>query len=95
MLASGYHIIIEGFGSTITETRRLKKFAPNIHILMTLAAFGASLIGNFEEGALPIVIFAAAHFLEDYAENRSKREITNLLKMNPTEALENAPRWNH
>lgn len=86
MLASGYHIIIEGFGETFTETRRLKKFAPNIHILMTLAAFGASLIGNFEEGALLIVIFAAAHFLEDYAENRSKREITNLLKMNPTEA---------
>lgn len=59
---------------------------PNVHILMTLAAFGAAIIGKFEEGALLIIIFAAAHFLEEYAEGRSKREITNLLKMNPTEA---------
>lgn len=86
MLMSGYHIIEEGISDTIHLTKEKGKFTPNVHILMTLAAFGASLIGNFEEGALLIVIFAAAHFLEDYAEGKSKREITNLLKMNPTEA---------
>ena len=53
---------------------------------MTVAAIGATIIGNYEEGALLIIIFAAAHFMEEYAEGRSKREITNLLKMNPTEA---------
>ena len=86
ILLSGYHIIIEGFKDTVTATKANKKFTPNVHILMTLAAIGASLIGDFREGALLIVIFAGAHFLEDYAENRSKREITNLMKMNPTEA---------
>lgn len=86
MITSGYHIMSDGLGSTVKETIRLKKFTPNIHLLMTLAAIGASLIGNYGEGALLIVIFAAAHFLEDYAEGRSKREITNLLNMNPTEA---------
>ena len=30
--------------------------------------------------------FSGAHFLEDYAEGRSKREITKLLEMNPTTA---------
>lgn len=53
---------------------------------MILAALGAMIIGSFEEAALLILIFAGAHFLEDYAEGKSKREITNLLKMNPTEA---------
>ncbi|WP_086350988.1 heavy metal translocating P-type ATPase [Candidatus Enterococcus clewellii] len=86
MLAAGHHVIIEGFGETFTDTIKKKKFTPNVHILMTLAALGASIIGDFDEGALLILIFAGAHFLEDYAEGRSKREITNLLKMNPTEA---------
>lgn len=83
---SGYHIIIEGVEDTISQTKQNSKFTPNVHILMTLAAFGAAIIGDFKEGALLIVIFAGAHFLEDYAEGKSKREITNLMKMNPTEA---------
>ncbi len=83
---SGYHIIIEGVEDTISQTKKNRKFTPNVHILMTLAAFGAAIIGDFKEGALLIVIFAGAHFLEDYAEGKSKREITNLMKMNPTEA---------
>ena len=63
-----------------------KMFIPNSHILMGLAAIGASLMGNFWEGTLLILIFSGAHFLEDYAEGRSKREITKLLEMNPTTA---------
>ncbi|CAM4298860.1 heavy metal translocating P-type ATPase [Erysipelothrix inopinata] len=86
MLASGYHIIIEGVTDTISSTKEKGKFTPNVHILMSLAAVGASIIGNFEEGALLILIFAGAHFLEHYAEDRSKREITSLLNLNPTEA---------
>ncbi|MGY3777142.1 heavy metal translocating P-type ATPase [Isobaculum melis] len=86
MLMSGYHIMMEGVVDTIQSTKRKRKFSPNVHILMSLAALGAAIIGQYEEGALLIIIFAAAHFLEEYAEGRSKREITNLLKMNPTEA---------
>lgn len=86
MILSGYHIILEGIVDTIRASKEKRAFAPNVHILMTLAAVGATLIGHYEEGALLIIIFAAAHFLEEYAEGRSKREITNLLKMNPTVA---------
>lgn len=86
MLTAGYHVILEGIGETIKDSLRLKKLWPNVHILMTLAAIGAAIIGDFDEGALLILIFSGAHFLEDYAEGRSKREITALLKMNPTEA---------
>ncbi|MBO0427285.1 MULTISPECIES: heavy metal translocating P-type ATPase [Enterococcus] len=86
VVSAGYHVIIEGFGDTIKDSLRTKKFMPNIHFLMVLAAAAAMIIGSFEEAGLLILIFAGAHFLEDYAEGKSKREITNLLKLNPTEA---------
>ncbi|WP_034551081.1 heavy metal translocating P-type ATPase [Carnobacterium funditum] len=86
-ITAGYHvIIIEGLSETIENTKNKKNFTPNSHILMGLAAIGASLIGSFWEGTLLILIFSGAHFLEDYAEGRSKREMTKLMEMNPTTA---------
>lgn len=85
-LTAGYHVIIEGVIDTYNQSKASGKFLPNSHILMGLAAIGASLIGQFWEGTLLILIFAGAHFLEDYAEGKSKREITKLLEMNPTQA---------
>lgn len=86
LICAGYHVIAEGIEDTIHDSKHLGKFHPNVHILMTLAAIGACLIGDFDEGALLILIFAGAHFLEDYAEGKSRREITNLMQLNPTEA---------
>src|SRR5690625_1335132 len=86
LVLSGYHIIIEGFSDTFHQTIDQKKFMPNIHILMTLAAIGAVIIGEYMEAALLILIFAGAHFLEHYAEDKSNKEITNLIKINPTTA---------
>ncbi|HLR18461.1 MAG TPA: HAD-IC family P-type ATPase, partial [Staphylococcus sp.] len=86
LVLSGYHIIIEGFLDTFQQTIRRKKFMPNIHILMTLAAIGAVIIGEYMEAALLILIFGGAHFLEHYAEDKSNKEITNLIKINPTTA---------
>ncbi len=83
---SGYHIIFEGFLDTFQQTMKRKKFIPNIHILMTLAAIGAVIIGEYMEAALLILIFGGAHFLEGYAEAKSNKEITNLIKINPTTA---------
>lgn len=83
---AGYHIVWEGFEHTFEESRAQHKFVPNVHLLMSLAAVGAIIIGSFEEAALLILIFAGAHFLEGYAEGKSKREITALLKLNPVEA---------
>lgn len=86
-ISAGYHVIVlEGLGETIHNSKSQKRFIPNSHILMGLAAIGASLMGSFGEGALLILIFSGAHFLEDYAEGRSRREITKLLEMNPTTA---------
>lgn len=86
-IMAGYHVIIlEGVGETYKQTLKYKKFLPNSHILMGLAAIGSAILGEFWEGLLLILIFSGAHFLEDYAEGKSKREISKLLKMNPTTA---------
>ena len=53
---------------------------------MALAAVGAIAIGSYEEAAMLILIFAGADFLEDYVENKSRKEITALLAMAPLEA---------
>jgi len=86
LVLSGYHIILEGFLDTVQQSMKNKKFMPNIHILMTLAAIGAVIIGEYMEAALLILIFGGAHFLEHYAEDKSNKEITNLIKINPTTA---------
>lgn len=86
IITAGYHIMTAGLMDTVRKTRKNKRFSPNIHLLMSLAVVGAVLIGDYAEGALLIVIFAGAHFLEEYAEGKSQKEITNLLNMNPTEA---------
>ena len=86
-ISAGYHVVVlEGIGDTIANTKAKGKFTPNSHILMGLAAIGAAFLGQYWEAALLILIFAGAHFLEEYAEGRSRREISNLLKMNPTTA---------
>ena len=53
---------------------------------MTLAAIGSIVIGGYEESAMLILIFAGAHFLEEYVDGKSRKEITNLLKLNPVHA---------
>ncbi|MBP5835876.1 heavy metal translocating P-type ATPase [Candidatus Phytoplasma meliae] len=82
----GYHVIIEGFVDTWKDTLQKKKFTPNIHILMTLAALGSFGLREYHDGILLILIFSGASFLEEYVENKSQKEIKNLLKLRPLEA---------
>src|SRR5699024_8514086 len=86
-ITAGYHVVVlEGIAETVEQTKAKKRLTPNSHLLMGLAAVGASLLGDFMEGTLLILIFSGAHFLEHYAEGKSKREISQLLEMNPTTA---------
>lgn len=86
LLLSGYHVMIEGVVDTVLSTKDKHKLMTNTHLLMTLAALGAVIQGETKEAALLIFIFSGAHFLENYVEGKSNREITKLLEMNPTQA---------
>ena len=83
----GKEVITEGIMDTIEETKHFKKFRPNVHFLMTLAALGAIFIGKFEEAAMLIVIFTIAHSLEEYVEKKSRKDMTQLLQLQPKLAL--------
>ena len=83
----GKEVITEGIIDTIEETKHFKKFRPNVHLLMTLAALGAIFIGKFEEAAMLIVIFTIAHSLEEYVEKKSRKDMTQLLQLQPKLAL--------
>ena len=83
----GKEVITEGIMDTIEETKHFKKFRPNVHLLMTLAALGAIFIGKFEEAAMLIVIFTIAHSLEEYVEKKNRKDMTQLLQLQPKLAL--------
>ena len=79
-LIGGYAKAKEG----IMETIRHRKL--NVEILMILAAVGSALIGYWTEGAILIFIFAMSGALETYAMNKSHREISALMELQPEEA---------
>lgn len=76
----GYSKAKEG----ITETIKSRKL--NVEILMILAAVGSAIIGYWTEGAILIFIFAMSGALETYAMNKSHREISALMELQPEEA---------
>lgn len=70
----------EGIEETIAD----KKL--NVELLMVLAAIGSATIGYWTEGAILIFIFAVSGALETYAMNKSHREISALMNLQPEEA---------
>lgn len=68
----------------VTETIHSK--APNVDLLMVLAALGACLIHYESEGAVLLFIFAGSEALESYATNKSKSAISELLSHVPSTA---------
>ncbi len=77
----GYAKAKEGIEETIAE-RNL-----NVELLMIFAAVGSAIIGYWAEGAILIFIFALSGALETYTMNKSQREISALMSLQPEEAL--------
>ncbi|KKI93901.1 ATPase [Bacillus sp. SA1-12] len=76
----GYAKAKEGIEETISE-RTL-----NVELLMIFAAVGSAIIGYWTEGAILIFIFALSGALETYTMNKSQREISALMSLQPEEA---------
>lgn len=58
----------------------------NVEMLMVFAAIGSAIIGYWTEGAILIFIFAVSGALETYTMNKSHKEISSLMKLQPEEA---------
>lgn len=79
-IIGGYSKAKEGIEETIKD-RKL-----NVELLMVFAAIGAALIGHWAEGAILIFIFALSGALETYTSNKSKRELSSLMELQPESA---------
>nr|WP_235929838.1 heavy metal translocating P-type ATPase [Chengkuizengella marina] len=80
-LIGGYQKAKEGILDTI------KNRSLNVEMLMIFAAIGSAIIGYWMEGAILIFIFSLSGALETYTMNKSKKEISALMKIQPEEAL--------
>jgi Cd2+/Zn2+-exporting ATPase len=76
---SGYEIIKNGLLALFKA-----KFTMNF--LMTIAVLGSFLIGSGAEGAVVIFLFYIALYLENYAGERARKSIAELLKLAPETA---------
>ena len=79
--------IIGGFAKAkegIEETIKNKEL--NVEMLMVFAAIGSGIIGYWAEGAILIFIFAISGALETYTLNKSHKEISSLMELQPEEA---------
>lgn len=79
-LIGGYAKAKEG----VEETIKNKEL--NVEMLMIFAAIGSGIIGYWAEGAILIFIFAISGALETYTLNKSHKEISSLMEMQPEEA---------
>ncbi|KOP71051.1 heavy metal translocating P-type ATPase [Cytobacillus solani] len=80
--------IIGGFAKAkegIEETIANKEL--NVEMLMIFAAIGSCLIGYWTEGAILIFIFAVSGAMETYTMNKSHKEISALMELQPEQAL--------
>ncbi len=58
----------------------------DMNVLMTIAAIGAMVVGEFAEGAVTIFLFSIGELLEGYSSDRARRAIRALMKLAPAEA---------
>ncbi|MYL50929.1 cadmium-translocating P-type ATPase [Halobacillus litoralis] len=80
-LIGGFAKAKEGLEETVKEK------SLNVELLMILAAIGSASIGYWTEGAILIFIFALSGALETYTMNKSHKEISSLMSLQPEEAF--------
>lgn len=58
----------------------------DMNVLMTIAAMGAMIIGEFAEGAITVVLFSVGELLEGYSADRARNAIRELMDLAPQKA---------
>lgn len=81
-------ILFGGWKQTATGIKELAADRTlNVDLLMALAAIGSAIIGHWFEGSMLTFIFCLSGALEEYAMNKSTKEINALIALQPKTAL--------
>jgi Zn2+/Cd2+-exporting ATPase len=80
-IAAGGWILLPGAWAA------LRRFRPDINLLVVIATVGASVIGEWIEASAVIFLFGVAEWLEGWAERRSRRAVQALLEIAPKTAF--------
>lgn len=86
LIVYGLAYLLAGWKVLDLAFRKLKRFDIfNEFFLMSVATFGAFLIGEYSEGVAVMVFYAIGEWFQDSAVNRAKRSIKALLDVRPDE----------
>jgi Cd2+/Zn2+-exporting ATPase len=80
-------IVTGGWDAAVDTWENLKKREVDIHFLMLAVAVGAMFIGAWGEAVLLLFLFSASGAMEEYALDRTQREVSALLKSSPKSAI--------
>lgn len=83
--------VIAGWYTAIDTFQILRQFRFDIDVLMFAAAFGAALLGHYEEGAFLLVLFALGGAGEELAMDKARHAIEALAKLAPDTATVRDP----
>jgi Zn2+/Cd2+-exporting ATPase len=80
-------LVAGGWDAAVDSWANLKKREIDIHFLMLAVAVGAMFIGAWGEAVLLLFLFSASGAMEEYALDRTQREVSSLLKSAPKRAV--------
>ncbi|GLC89432.1 heavy metal translocating P-type ATPase [Lysinibacillus piscis] len=79
-------IIVGGVGIFKTGFRNLARLEFDMKTLMTIAIIGAAIIGEWEEAAVVVFLFAVSEALEAYSMDKARQSIRQLMDIAPPTA---------
>ncbi len=79
-------MVISGFKPVKSAFYAIKSRSLDMNVLMSAAAIGAALIGEWLEGATVVWLFAIGNFLQTKSIERTRNSIRNLMDLAPPEA---------
>lgn len=82
----GLATIVGGYYAARSGLAAARQGMLDMNALMTIAAVGAMLIGEWEEGALVTFLFSLGNSLESYTMDRARHAIRSLMDLSPSEA---------